>query len=1767
MKTYLSLVAAVAVVAAGTFLSAHPNMEKDKNLKPDGNGHLLTALWKNYEEARRADRPQKMADALEAIKREARAKRLHWDFYDAVVKYKQDASGRNWKLRDSLQENLSKEINDYAEPVVSYFHAMGTDQRNLVLSSKVRLQAGRNFPFYKNSSVHGELNGLLPDFIRDDYEFALWNEYVRNSGSNAWASAALADYLGERYPNARYLEYIGIRNKAYPGNPEAAAQARKEALMLFAGKNSARAISLLAKEDLLWSRMYDLNGKGGSQDFRSLFAACQDFEKIRAAYSGDPDVRIAMTCLRVWALMRELESKDIRLSCTEDSAVLSLRNVDKVELVLRRTRDDKVFLKRTVENPVRSFYVRDEIRVVLPKVDDGDYKLTATNGKLKGECSYEPHTLSIALQDDHDGQKFYVAGFRTGKPADKVDLELRRSGRRVTVVKDVPVDGFTPLPPSLVSALKAESMNELVAGSRGSDGLLRETKVHEIWNPHPHRDDGEQPARRYCRIFTDRTAFNPGETVKFKALLYQDDMGRALHTLGPGEKVTVELLDAESKRIASESLTTNEHGSVAGEFLLPMKERNGRFQLEVRMENERLSSLSLIVDEFILPTYDLQFEDLDSLYFQGDTVPVRGKISSYSGHPLSAARVTYTVNAGRDRIGQGTVALEADGSFTVLFPADQNHCRYDVRVKVADETGETREFSRRVFILDHANLHLSLLNMSEGSLCPAPADRTGNACILSGERATLMFEAHNNEGNIVPADISYLIQDVSGRELYKGTVPSGTQQDFPLKVSGKYSVTAEIRLVSGAGAEITDKETMTILRLSDSDRVLVSEIENVFKVLGPAGPVKNGDEFGIQLGAGCGEVWAVAELFNDRQKLLDMQKIYLTGVPGTEGSLARITYSYKEEWPDAVLLKVFYFKNETSYQYSREFRRKRSTLELPLAFETFEDRTLPATEYSFILKTLPNVEAVAAVFDKSTETLSPNRWNGVSLSSVRCDGVRISATPGSVSSREWGTEWVTGWGRPVAFGLRSAKAMATRSVKEEDLVQETMAMNVAPELNRETEDAAALEEVALRSDFSASLAFEPFLRSEPDGTMKLKFKTSDKLSTYYVQLFAHDPAMRNATFRKEMVVTIPVKVAVSEPKYLYRGDAYVLHATVSNSSETPVSGTAGLVVLGADDRVLHTFSKPVIVPAGGALPVTFPVPVEADSLRCKVVFTDAAKTFSDGILIALPVRQACQILTETHSAVFRAGMDKAALKREIASRFTGTTAVGATTEEIDIRQMLRDAVPSKISPSGEDALSLSEAVYARYLAAQLQPDAADGLAEGTTELLSKILACQNADGGFGWFEGMRSSAVITAILLERAAKMESSLLSPDRITSAVRYLDREQFLYDDSWPFWYGNLSLAQYAHVRTMFASVPFDVERVNRDEKSAYSENFKDFKQWLKDYLLPKAKDGRGLNGRILGKSRRIKTLLQLLNNPGGLDLASAWGIRFAADSRMIFSAKADLQSLLEYAVAHRDGGWYYPNAVLPWRGLLESELYAHSLLCDLFSDPKTLAVLSRGDEESEACKVADGIRIWIMLQKETQQWDTAPTCLEAVHSVMRGSEEVLSTSVIFMRKSYEKPFTEILAAGNGFTIERRFYREVKGAPEINRLEVRPGDLLHVGDKLTAEYRIWNQENRSFVKLTAPREAGFRPVEQLSGHYGWWLHPLPVRGTCSVVPQGYRNVKTNRTEYYFDVYPEEKTTVTETFFVTQEGTFSAPVVTIESLYAPHYRANDRFGGAFTFH
>ncbi len=333
---------------------------------------------------------------------------------------------------------------------------------------------------------------------------------------------------------------------------------------------------------------------------------------------------------------------------------------------------------------------------------------------------------------------------------------------------------------------------------------------------------------------------------------------------------------------------------------------------------------------------------------------------------------------------------------------------------------------------------------------------------------------------------------------------------------------------------------------------------------------------------------------------------------------------------------------------------------------------------------------------------------------------------------------------------------------------------------------------------------------------------------------------------------------------------------------------------------------------------------------------------------------------------------------------------------------------------------------------------------GASELLRKVLACRNSDGGFGWFEGMTSSPVITAVLLERFAKLrDRGFQEVPEVSSSVKYLDYVQF--EESRPWWCGWISDAQYMYIRALYSEVPFEVDLATEAAKKRWKAFLKD----AKSYLTPSAKEGRGLQGRILEKSRRLLTLRRLDGSTEGIALAKAWGVGIT--SKLESSIDADVLSLLEYAVEHRDGGWYYPNAVMPWRGLMESEAYAHALLCELmrWTSDKIVTQTKGGAAIPAPSEVADGIRIWLMLQKETQKWDTEPAYIDAITAILDGSWKVKETRMLALSASYEAPFKEVKAAGNGFTIGRQFFRE-NGSPLVQ------GDTLRIGEKITVKLSL---------------------------------------------------------------------------------------------------------------
>lgn len=1744
-------------------------------------------LWKEYNATVRADRALKGMKVLEEIKALAEEERSSWNFYRAANQYWQTGSQRDWKQEDSLRNAFLAEIERYNEPIITFYNSRNNigGKAAFLKEHREQMLASHNPDFYEASYPSQRVfSGFLNASLSNDYEYALWYLYLgsRVLFTPEWEECRdmLKEYVGDKYPFVQFIEF----NHAYQSN---AGISLTICMQEFADKYKDRAVALFATQELLNEEFSELAKKKASSDeYKAFRQKCADFETYRDKFKGS-EKKIADCCTKVRDIIAQMDAKFIEASVSDGKITISTQNIEKVDIALltmdRKGNTGKTAHKAAVRNTIRSYYLLDTLTYDIPSIDDGIYSLVCSEGKVKSISDYNRYTVSISDKDDKDGHHIYAAEAVSGRPLKNAAVSLVNEDDQVIAIAEGLdfSDGYIALPKAIKDAVNSSKTQYLICSHTDADGVLHSSPNYYMYERYRYSNDSGKDTY-YAQLIVDRSAFNPDETVHFKAVVFHGDRRESLQTVPEGEKVTVYLRDVENNTLETRELSTNEFGSVAGEFVLARGKKNGQYSIELYRKGYRLDSRKVQVDDFVLPTFSLTFEPDGRFYLPGDKLTVKGRVTSYSGHTLSGADISCVISEFGNVMAEEKVEVGSDGSFSISFDSDkQRSAYYRIDVKVTDNTGETLSWStsRNTFV--HIPFTMSILNQADGEvefIRKKNNTRFVAQHIVSDDVLNLLFDV-NSYGQTLKRDelkISYKLT-YGGAVIASGNAEPGEKLDLSLsgRPSGLYQLEAESICPWGGFDELKVESECDILLVRDTDTAVDADIENVFKVI-------DGDQIGLLFGTTAGETWANVDVYGVGNVLLAHRFVNLSGAKGKKGSLERILFDFEESWSNIVDIQVLYFRNNRCHSYSHRYDRSAKRLVMPLGFTRFEDRTAPGKEYTFEISTLAGVECAATVFDKSTESIMPNVWSQVHLYSPEAPDVVIRNECGKNESF---SHYVT------AYGASRGRGRAKLNAEFEDIVldEEVSAgmplpspprrdagrvqMNMAPAAPQaKSAEAEEIEqetvEPVMRENFANTIAFEPYLRSDEQGRIQFSFKNADKLSTYYVQLWAHDRDMHNAVLRREMVVSIPVKVSVVEPQFLYTGDKYMIQASVSSTVSESVAGRLRVECFdGVGGPLISTAEKSVTLKALASEGYEFPIHVPAVSELCvRLSFIAASREHgSDAVMVKVPVSPAVQTITEAHSAILQSGESKEELLASLRAMFVNTSGDNAEVRDLSILDMVREAVPGHIEPASKNLLDMTDALYARRLAATLAVGgkaSAEASGEEKTvvevtdsQLVSDILACRNTDGGFAWFAGMDSSPVITATVLSRIASLRQHGLMDESLAAvfdakiiarAVAYLDKSYFG-ERGRPEWCGGISFSQYIAVRSCFSEVELKTKDLNRSE-------LRSFRKDVRSYLVPTRE--RGLNGAVLGKARRMRVMYQLISSEDGSSLAKSWGIRLFTMHRLNKSLRQDFDSLMEYAIEHRSGGWYFPNAVMPFRGLLETEAYAHVFLCDIIEDCASMYEYEGLAAQPDV--VSDGLRLWLMVQKETQKWDESPAFVEALSTILAGSDEVLSTRIITLSKTVELPFSAVKKAENGMRVTRSFaVKRVENDREVY-VPLAEGEALNVGDVIKAEYKIWNEENRSFVRLSAPRMASMRPVQQLSGRYGWWLSPLRIAGWYTFSPQGYRNVLRNGSEYWFDSYPEEHTTLSEEFYITQAGEFQMPAMEIECLYAPHYRAND---------
>ena len=1725
----------------------------------------LMKEWVDYAALVRKDRPRERIEKLHQIRSMALARRLPEDLLKACQEEKRASSRLNWKAADSLQRALTRVVESYGEPLLTYRWleqdwAYAKDhQKKLGRTRHPELQT-HQIPFLQTRDV---------DDIADDFEWILWDRLTKmpSLGPDSEEFHLLDGRIGNRYPNRPYLSYLMARRAEDP----------LPALQALAEKYADTPFRFIPEQEILqerWKRLRN-DATAVEADFKELYEDVVAFQKaVRAQKSGFSRGKD----LSVENIRDGLTASRLTVEFQQDYIILTGRNFGRGVVSFE---SDDCHRTVSVRNRDGRFYVPDTVKAPIPVLPDGSYNVVTQYG---GHTVYQKHTLSLAVRQQGEGFAIYVADYLTGEPLSTavIRLEYGRNNKRV-LEREIRLSdqGFTVLPAEFqekVSDGRSASL-EVRSGDRRSRSVsLRE--------PQPLK--GKIPATLHARVFKDRGAYRPGDTLKAKAVLFEGDLRDRVKALGKGKSVQVKIFDTRRNKLADMNLKTNAFGSVAWEWAIPEGERNGLWNIEVVYKDELLARSAFRVDDFVLPTFEVTFDPQEKPFFPDTETEVCGKVTSYSGHPVDKMKLEGRLTRYSREVWKGAVSVDADGAFRIPLTLDMGG-EYELTVRAIDATGETHDFKRVLWASPNLSLSVELENAIPGALSVG-LFLNQDKSVLTEPVAHFTWAVKNGR-EAIHQPVRYFLKDADGNEVRSGTSEETLELDLSDCPDGLYYLQGTAT-VSSRSVEVE----MPILKMTSG---LNAPVRSVF--LAGETEIEAGERIQVRLGAGAGPVWAVATLAAPDGSVLESRPLHLYG----DESLLDLPFVYKDAYPDAVQLEIFYFRDAVQVTHVATYRRVRHSLDLPLAFGRFEDRTRPGAPVTLSLQSVPGAEAVVSVYDKSLDAVAPNVWKRVEPAAPtfrklwsqrlagRISGQPLFATTGiahgegtygfvvdienepilgaSVGVEGTATGTVTDleghFSLSVPFGtsleiacigyetvhVTAGPGMVVVLEEDTEMLEETVVIgygvasgssseyeprrpDVVVRADAYVDDMPELSDEDFRAVFSEALAFEPFVYPDKDGKLDVTFRTSDKLSTYHVNVFAHDLDLRNATLQRDFVVTVPVQISVAAPRYLYEEDRYLLSASVSNSSQDTLSGRLYLRVemedAVEDRQPTYAQAADLTVPAGGSSTAQFTVTAppsfqpsfvgwwDEPELNLQLVFEGDG--FSDAVRLSVPVERAEQLITECHSAL--AGPEAVDSLRRM---FVNAPGDKAEVTYRTLREAAEAGLEQWTAPEDPDALSLSAAFYARAL-----------LGRDTTGTLAPLLALRCEDGGFAWTQGMESSAVVTATILERMAVLRDKGIAIPDMTQTVHYLDYSQF--GNWWPFWCGGLSDDQYMDIRAMWASVPFDLKGV--EEKAVRRYRLQDFRSFARKYLTPGRYDYT--NGWILDKARRVRTLRNLTASEAGLALGRAWGEVVFASTRFENTIQRDLASLEQYAVRHPSGGLYYPNAVLPFRGLLSSEVYAHTLLAGLLEG-----------------RVSDGVRLWLALQNETQSWTGDPAYVDALQLILSSPASLLDRQIVTLTASDTLPFADIQASGSDMRITRRFCLE----QDYKRYELHPGDTLQVGDKVVAEYMLWSAENRSFVRLDAFREACFLPVDQLSGQVSGDGCPVRVDGVWTRRVQCYRDVRADRTCWWLDVCPEETTRWEESFFVTQAGTFAAPVVTVESLYAPQYRANAAYGTPLT--
>ncbi|MFL0354049.1 alpha-2-macroglobulin family protein [Xanthomarina sp. GH4-25] len=453
--------------------------------------------------------------------------------------------------------------------------------------------------------------------------------------------------------------------------------------------------------------------------------------------------------------LEQLDFSAYKISEKQFEAIDKIHNlVDKLDYINKLKAETS--WKSTLKNELD--FQQHSTELLLPKLDNGRYLIVAKTHNKENIFAYNTFqvtNIAVVEKTEQDKQIYQFIDRNNGKPLSnlQVNITYRKNYKDNQSSKTYSTNASGEI--ALIKGSNTWSNVRIEATCSDEKAFFGDYYLNRKY-------DWEDDTEDYnAFLFTDRSIYRPGQVVYFKGVAVKTKNGKS--EIIANELFHIEVYDTNYNEVTELELTTNEFGSVSGEFMLPNSGLNGEYSINFYgAANDVDIEYYFSVEEYKRPKFEAQFKPVTESYKVNDSVTIKGHALAYAGSNITNAKVVYRVHrqvqyprwyywyrpsysSESQEITHGEATTNEKGEFEITFKALPDTSvnkdnlpifNYEVTADVTDLNGETRSATTTV----HVGYHTLLATVS----VDVTLDKTNKEHLLN-------IETKNLNGEFVPA--------------------------------------------------------------------------------------------------------------------------------------------------------------------------------------------------------------------------------------------------------------------------------------------------------------------------------------------------------------------------------------------------------------------------------------------------------------------------------------------------------------------------------------------------------------------------------------------------------------------------------------------------------------------------------------------------------------------------------------------------------------------------------------------------------------------------------------------------------------------------------------------------------------------------------------------------------------------------------------------------------------------------------------------------------